>query len=282
MSLFRPAAARTVSGGATASRPVTAPFGRARGLRLKYGIDFVLAAVQLVILSPLLLMVTALVLVSSPGPVLFRQQRIGQNGRHFVILKFRSMRQPTKAVTFEPASGIAPGGVEGEDRRTLVGRMIRALSIDELPQLINVLRGEMSLVGPRPERPRFVERFSSELPGYADRHHVRPGITGWAQVHGFRGATSIQRRLEFDMEYIRTWSLWLDIKILLLTAGVMLGMKRSSEDKSAVAETEVVGRRQPTHPLIYRQPRPPRTYEAEGAAFQLTAQVHGSASSLDS
>ncbi|PZR83686.1 MAG: hypothetical protein DLM65_01430, partial [Candidatus Aeolococcus gillhamiae] len=155
-----------------------------RLLPLKYAFDRDLAALMIVVLSPLLLLLAVIVKVSSPGPVLFRQQRIGQDGRGFVMFKFRSMKLPTAMVRFEPAPGLAPGGVEGVDRRTTVGRVIRLLSIDELPQLFNVLRGEMSLVGPRPERPQYVERFSRDLPGYVDRHLARPGITGWAQVNG--------------------------------------------------------------------------------------------------
>jgi lipopolysaccharide/colanic/teichoic acid biosynthesis glycosyltransferase len=216
-----------------------------RRVWVKYGLDRVLAALMLIALTPILLLLIVLVKSTSRGPVLFCQLRIGQNGRGFVMFKFRSMRQPTALVRFEPVPGLAPGGVEGEDRRTAVGRVIRALSIDELPQLVNVLCGEMSLVGPRPERPQYVARFSRDLPGYAERHLVRPGITGWAQVHGCRGATSISNRLELDREYIQFWSLWLDIKILVLTCATVAGMAfaRNRADQEAV---EVVGRRQPS------------------------------------
>jgi lipopolysaccharide/colanic/teichoic acid biosynthesis glycosyltransferase len=213
-------------------------------LRVKYALDRDLAALILVFLAPLLMFVAILVRITSPGPVLFRQQRVGEDGRGFVMFKFRSMRLATKLVRFEPAPGIAPGGVEGEDRRTAVGRVIRVLSLDELPQLLNVLRGEMSLVGPRPERPRYVERFSRELPGYAERHLVRPGITGWAQVHGCRGATPIKNRLELDREYIQFWSLWLDLKIMVRTAVGLAGMvipHRRGEHVEAVIES--IGRR---------------------------------------
>ena len=113
--------------------------------------------------------------------------------------------------------GRAPGGVEGFDRRTAVGRFIRRTSLDELPQLFNVLRGEMSLVGPRPERPEFVELFRHDVDRYGDRHRVKSGITGWAQVHGLRGQTSLSERVEWDNFYIENWSLWLDLKILLMT-----------------------------------------------------------------
>jgi lipopolysaccharide/colanic/teichoic acid biosynthesis glycosyltransferase len=116
---------------------------------------------------------------------------------------------------------IAPGGVEGVDRRTRFGSLIRRLSLDELPQLINVVKGEMSLIGPRPERPHFVEIFERTIPRYADRHRVRPGITGWAQIHGLRGKTSLSDRIEWDNYYVENWSLWLDFKIMLTTMFIL-------------------------------------------------------------
>jgi lipopolysaccharide/colanic/teichoic acid biosynthesis glycosyltransferase len=149
--------------------------------------------------------------------VLYRQRRVGVDGRAFDILKFRSMREAPRG-EFVPAGGAAaPGGVEGVDRRTRVGRLLRNTSLDELPQLINVLRGEMSLVGPRPERPEFVQRFAHQVHRYEDRHGVRSGITGSAQVNGLRGQTSIADRVEWDNYYIRNWSLKLDMRILALT-----------------------------------------------------------------
>jgi lipopolysaccharide/colanic/teichoic acid biosynthesis glycosyltransferase len=120
---------------------------------------------------------------------------------------------------------MAPGGVEGADRRTRVGMIMRALSLDELPQLLNVAKGEMSFVGPRPERPEFVEQFEARIRGYGDRHRVKSGITGWAQVHGLRGRTSIADRAEWDNYYIENWSLWLDLKILLLTVAAVLRVR---------------------------------------------------------
>lgn len=254
--------------------PMAVGVERSRRRRIKHVIDADMAALLLVLLAPLLALIAAAVWLSSRGPVLFKQQRVGEGGRGFVMLKFRSMRQPTALVRFEPRPGLAPGGVEGEDRRTAVGRVIRALSLDELPQLLNVLRGEMSLVGPRPERPHFVDRFARELPGYSQRHRVRPGITGWAQVHGCRGATSIRRRLDLDIEYIRRWSLWLDLKILALTGVVMLGMGPADDRRRAAGgEALVVGRRQPNPVQRY--------WDADGAG-QASAQAYGSGNSLDS
>jgi exopolysaccharide biosynthesis polyprenyl glycosylphosphotransferase len=185
---------------------------------LKHGFDRLFAATALLILLPLLLLVVAAVRLSSPGPVMFRQRRVGRDGQVFDLLKFRTMRvEDPSAPRFTPAPGSAPGGVETVDRRTWVGRWLRRSSVDELPQLINVLRGEMSLVGPRPERPEFVEQFSAEVARYEQRHRVRSGLTGWAQVNGLRGQTSIDDRVEWDNYYIQNWSLRLDFRILALT-----------------------------------------------------------------
>jgi exopolysaccharide biosynthesis polyprenyl glycosylphosphotransferase len=197
---------------------------------LKYVLDRVLAALAILVLSPLLLIVALSVRLSSPGPVLFRQLRVGRDGAVFHLLKFRSMRvndADEEDEGFRPAPGSAPGGVEGNDRRTPVGRLIRRTSLDELPQLFNVLRGDMSLVGPRPERPEFVELFRQDVARYGDRHRVKSGITGWAQVHGFRGQTSLADRVEWDNYYIENWSPGLDLKILLMTFAELL---RLSDD----------------------------------------------------
>ncbi|MGH2948670.1 MAG: sugar transferase [Solirubrobacteraceae bacterium] len=188
----------------------------------KYALDRLLATAALLAVTPLLLAVAVAVRLSSPGPILFRQLRVGRDGKAFHLLKFRSMRTAREATPFRPAPGSAPGGIEGADRRTRVGRLIRRTSIDELPQLINVLRGEMSLVGPRPERPEFVELFRHDVERYGDRHRVKSGITGWAQVHGLRGQTSLADRVEWDNFYIENWSLWLDVKILLMTVAAIL------------------------------------------------------------
>ena len=190
---------------------------------IKHVIDRIVSAVLLLILSPLLLGLVIAVKLSSPGPILFRQRRIGRDGRRFEMLKFRSMRvddAPDPADWVKP--GLAPGGVEGIDRRTPIGRFIRSYSLDELPQLINVLRGEMSLIGPRPERPDFVEVFDEQVRRYSDRHRVKSGITGLAQINGLRGQTSLPERVELDNYYIQSWSMGLDIKILLRTFGAVI------------------------------------------------------------
>lgn len=185
--------------------------------------DRLVATVGLVLISPLFLTLMLLVRLSSPGPIFFGQPRIGRDGRVFQCLKFRSMRPPTESdAAFTPDPDSAPGGVEGEDRRTPIGRFMRAYSLDELPQVINVIRGEMSLVGPRPERPEYVDLFNVQIARYGDRHRVKAGITGWAQVHGLRGQTSIADRAEWDNFYIENWSLWLDWKILAMTVGAVL------------------------------------------------------------
>ncbi len=198
---------------------------------IKHVIDRVSAVLLLVVLSPVIALAALAVRASSSGPVLFRQRRVGRDGTEFALYKFRSMRfyslpaaQPVGAVVgAADVEGMlpldtAPGGVEGgDDRRTLVGRILRRTSVDELPQLLNVLRGEMSLIGPRPERPEFVELFGRDIARYGDRHRVKSGITGWAQVHGLRGQTSLAERVEWDNYYIAHWSLALDFKIALLT-----------------------------------------------------------------
>ncbi len=178
----------------------------------KRALDIVVASVALILLSPLLLVIAALVkLLGGPGPVLYRQERMGLDGRTFEMLKFRSMRADA-----EDKTG-AVWARETDDRRTVLGTILRKTSLDELPQLWNVLCGEMSLVGPRPERPVFVHKFRKEIPHYMLRHKVKAGITGWAQVNGWRGNTSLRRRIECDLYYIQNWSLALDLKILTLT-----------------------------------------------------------------
>ncbi len=174
-------------------------------------LDIFGAGVGLILLSPLLLIIALLVKLTSPGPVFYGQERMTTNGRIFKMWKFRSMRQGAdkeKGFTWT---------TENDPRKTRFGTFIRKTSIDELPQLWNVLTGTMSLVGPRPERPELIKDFKDEIPGYMLRHKMPAGITGWAQVNGWRGNTSLKKRIEFDMYYIRNWSFFLDIKILLLT-----------------------------------------------------------------
>ena len=192
--------------------------------KLKYVVDRVLAAVVLVLLSPLLLLIAIGVLRSVGRPILFRQVRVGCDGRAFEMLKFRSMRGsgPPSGAPGEARVDVAPGGVEGDDRRTRFGSILRRTSLDELPQLFNVLRGDMSLIGPRPERPEFARVFAEHVYRYDDRHRVRSGITGWAQVNGLRGKTSLQDRVEWDNWYIENCSAWLDVKIALKTLAAVV------------------------------------------------------------
>ena len=188
---------------------------------VKYTLDRAAAAVGIVVAAPLLIFAAAGTWFTLGRPVLFRQPRVGIDGRQFDMLKFRTMRPPRgdadQALQEDLERGLAPGGVEGGDRRTRFGAFLRRTSLDELPQLINVLRGEMSMIGPRPERPEFASRFGSEVHRYDDRLRVKSGITGWAQVHRLRGRTSIADRIEWDNYYIENWSFWLDFKIALLT-----------------------------------------------------------------
>lgn len=190
---------------------------------VKDALDRVTAGLGLLLIAPVFVILMALVKISSPGPIFFRQPRVGRDGKVFDCLKFRTMRAPKPSdATFVPEAGSAPGGVEGVDRRTWVGKIMRATSMDELPQLINVVRGEMSMVGPRPERPEFVELFEEQIRRYGERHRVKAGVTGWAQVNGLRGQTSIADRAEYDNFYIENWSLALDLKILALTVLAVL------------------------------------------------------------
>jgi lipopolysaccharide/colanic/teichoic acid biosynthesis glycosyltransferase len=195
---------------------------------VKYAIDRVVAAIALVVLAPVMAACAAAVAISLGRPILFRQRRVGLDGQEFEMLKFRTMRpaKPDEPILVEadPSldAGLGPGGVEGGDRRTRVGRFLRATSIDELPQLVNVLRGEMSLIGPRPERPNLARGFATRVNRYADRSRVKSGMTGWAQVHGLRGKTSLADRIEWDNYYIENWSPWLDVKTALLTGPALI------------------------------------------------------------
>jgi Undecaprenyl-phosphate glucose phosphotransferase len=173
--------------------------------------DIALSLFALFILAPVLVLLAALIKWTSPGPIFFSQERCGLNGRSFQMLKFRSMR-----VDAEKQTG-AVWAVKDDPRRTRLGTFLRKTSLDELPQLINVLKGDMSMVGPRPERPVFIKRFSETIPSYGARHAVKAGITGWAQVHGWRGNTSLRKRVQYDLHYITHWSPWLDLRILWMT-----------------------------------------------------------------
>jgi len=173
--------------------------------------DYVLAFVVLILAAPVMLLIALGVKLTSSGSVLYRQRRVGWNGKEFTILKFRSMppdaEQETGPVWACPL----------DNRATRFGSFLRKTSLDELPQLINVLKGEMSLIGPRPERPVFVEQYKNEIPHYMKKHLVKAGVTGWAQVHGWRGKTCLHTRIEHDLYYIENWSLWLDVKIIVMT-----------------------------------------------------------------
>jgi exopolysaccharide biosynthesis polyprenyl glycosylphosphotransferase len=186
---------------------------------LKRTLDFVLAGLGLVALSPLMAAIAALVYLESGRPIFFKQTRLGLDGREFAILKFRTMRVVEEQVT-------SVEWAADRQRTTRVGRFLRDTSLDELPQLFNVVKGDMSLVGPRPERPHFVQLFRQLYPNYESRHRLPAGLTGWAQIHGLRGDTSIEERAAFDNYYIENWSLARDIKILVKSVGVLSKMWR--------------------------------------------------------
>ena len=173
--------------------------------------DILFSLVAILVTSPVMLVTALLVKLTSRGPVLYQQERMGMDGRTFHILKYRTMRSDAEVAGAKMASAEDP-------RRTPIGTFLRKYSIDELPQFFNVLVGDMSLVGPRPERPVFIEEFKRQIPRYHLRHKVKSGITGWAQLHGLRGQTSIQKRIEYDLYYIENWSLLMDLKILVRTA----------------------------------------------------------------
>lgn len=183
------------------------------------GINVMLKAVEdrflslliLLLISPLMLLIAIWVKLSSPGPVFYRQERVGWNGDIFVMYKFRSMPIDVEK------HGVQWGGVGNAKRATAVGALLRRTSLDELPQFINVLKGDMSIVGPRPERPMFVDKFKDEIPDYMKKHLVKAGMTGWAQINGWRGDTDLTKRIEYDLYYIENWSLWFDLRIIVLT-----------------------------------------------------------------
>ena len=178
---------------------------------IKRSMDIAGAIVAIIVSSPVMQVLCMLIKLTSPGPLIYKQERDGLHNQTFRMYKFRSMEiqkesEEKKAWT-----------VKNDPRVTGIGKFMRRTSIDELPQLFNILKGDMSLVGPRPERPFFVEKFREEIPRYMVKHQVRPGLTGWAQVNGYRGDTSIRKRIEYDLNYIENWSIGLDIKIIFLT-----------------------------------------------------------------
>ena len=187
------------------------PLSNAFPAMIKRLLDIIGSLVCIAVFSPLMLLFAILIRTTSPGPVIFRQERVGLHNKPFMMYKFRSM------VVQDNRSEKRKWTTRDDPRVTRVGRFMRKTSIDELPQLFNVLKGDMSLVGPRPERPYFVEKFQEEIPRYMVKHQVRPGMTGWAQVHGYRGDTSIRKRIDYDLYYIENWTLGLDVKILFLT-----------------------------------------------------------------
>ncbi|MGA1840802.1 MAG: undecaprenyl-phosphate glucose phosphotransferase [bacterium] len=176
---------------------------------LKWIEDKILSLLILGIISPFMLLIALLVKLSSPGPILYRQERVGWNGKTFQMYKFRTMPVDTEK------NGITWGAKNKPNTR--LGAFLRRTSLDELPQFFNVLLGKMSVVGPRPERPMFVDKFKNEIDGYMQKHLVKAGITGWAQVNGFRGDTDLRKRIEYDLYYIKRWSLWFDLRIIFLT-----------------------------------------------------------------
>ena len=182
--------------------------------------DLVASLTLLVLATPVMILTALLIILEDGAPVFYRQERVGQGGRLFKVIKFRSMRRDAER------DGKPRWASANDDRVTRAGRFLRPTHLDELPQLINVLRGEMSLVGPRPERPHFVEQFGAEIEEYHERHRVPVGITGWAQVNGFWGDTSIETRVRLDNRYIENWSLWRDLVIALRTIPTLLGKRR--------------------------------------------------------
>jgi Undecaprenyl-phosphate glucose phosphotransferase len=187
------------------------PLNNMGNMFLKRTVDIIGSTVAIVLFSPVMLIAAVCVKVTSRGPLIFRQERVGLHNKPFNMYKFRSMEVQSEA---DERKGWT---TKNDPRVTKVGKFLRKTSIDELPQLFNVLKGDMSLIGPRPERPLFVEKFKEEIPRYMIKHQVRPGITGWAQVNGYRGDSSIKKRIEYDLYYIENWTMTFDIKILFLT-----------------------------------------------------------------
>ncbi|WP_300789360.1 undecaprenyl-phosphate glucose phosphotransferase [uncultured Acetatifactor sp.] len=187
------------------------PLTNTGNIIIKRIVDVCGAVCGMALTSPLMLLAALLIKLTSPGPVIFRQERVGLHNKPFYMYKFRTMERQV------PGEEKKAWTVRNDPRVTPVGKFLRRTSLDELPQLFNILRGDMSLVGPRPERPLFVDKFKEEIPRYMVKHQVRPGLTGWAQVNGLRGDTSIRKRIEYDIYYIENWTVWFDLKIILMT-----------------------------------------------------------------
>lgn len=179
---------------------------------LKYTSDYIISIIAIIITSPIMIITAIAIKLTSPGPIIFKQERMGHNGEIFEMYKFRSMKVQ------DPNEEKSEWTTKDDPRKTKVGEIIRKTSIDELPQFFNVLKGDMSVVGPRPERPYFVDQFKETIPKYMVKHQVRPGLTGWAQIHGCRGDTSIKKRIEYDIEYVENWHMGLDLAIMIKTA----------------------------------------------------------------
>ena len=187
------------------------PLSNTFNAMIKRIMDICGSIIGIIVASPIMLILCALIKLTSPGPLIYRQERVGLHNQTFWMYKFRSMEIQPEAEEKKAWT------VKNDPRVTAIGRFMRRTSLDELPQLFNILKGDMSLVGPRPERPFFVEKFREEIPRYMVKHQVRPGLTGWAQVNGYRGDTSIRKRIECDLYYIENWTVGLDIKIMFMT-----------------------------------------------------------------
>ena len=187
------------------------PLTNTLNLILKRCVDIIGSVLGLIIVSPIMILTAEAVKLSSPGPIIFKQERIGLHNKPFWMYKFRTMEIQKES------SEKKAWTVRNDPRVTKIGKFLRRTSLDEFPQLYNILRGDMSLVGPRPERPLFVEKFREEIPRYMIKHQVRPGLTGWAQINGYRGDTSIRKRIDYDIFYIENWTMGLDFKIMFLT-----------------------------------------------------------------
>lgn len=188
----------------------SSPMYNIKNRLIKRAEDILFSTLILIVISPIILVISILVKITSPGPIFYRQERVSWNGQPFQMLKFRSMLESEESNTIS-------WGNANKKKITFIGAILRKTSLDELPQFINVLKGDMSIIGPRPERSIFVEQFKYEIPGYMQKHMVKAGISGWAQINGWRGDTDLNKRIEYDLYYIENWSLFFDLKIIFLT-----------------------------------------------------------------